>query len=201
MDAAEALALYREAPTSLLGHLADDDSRPQASGADRHLHHRPQRELHERVRREVRVLCVLPASRITRGLRARVRRTVSQDRRDHCGRRLSSCSCRAVTIPICRSSGTKTCSGRSRQRYPTFKLHALSPPEVIHLSRLSQQPVSAVLDRLIAAGMDSVPGGGRRDSGRPRAQAAALLRQGDRRRVARRHASGARARDCAPRRR
>src|SRR6476620_8356441 len=47
-----------------------------------------------------------------------------------------------------------------KQRYPEFKLHALSPPAVIHLSRLSQQPVPAVLDRLIAAGMDSVPGGG-----------------------------------------
>jgi len=47
-----------------------------------------------------------------------------------------------------------------KQRYPEFRLHALSPPEVIHLSRLSQQPVPAVLDRLIAAGMDSVPGGG-----------------------------------------
>jgi cyclic dehypoxanthinyl futalosine synthase len=47
-----------------------------------------------------------------------------------------------------------------KQRYPSFKLHALSPPEVIHLSRLSQLPVPAVLDRLIAAGLDSVPGGG-----------------------------------------
>ena len=27
-----------------------------------------------------------------------------------------------------------------KQRYPTFKLHALSPPEVIHLSRLSRPP-------------------------------------------------------------
>jgi len=47
-----------------------------------------------------------------------------------------------------------------KARYPSFKLHALSPPEVIHLSRLSQLPVPGVLDRLIAAGMDSVPGGG-----------------------------------------
>jgi cyclic dehypoxanthinyl futalosine synthase len=47
-----------------------------------------------------------------------------------------------------------------KDRYPSFKLHALSPPEVIHLSRLSQLPVPAVLDRLIAAGLDSVPGGG-----------------------------------------
>ena len=47
-----------------------------------------------------------------------------------------------------------------KQRYPEFRLHALSPPEVIHLSRLSQQPVPAVIDRLIAAGLDSIPGGG-----------------------------------------
>ena len=47
-----------------------------------------------------------------------------------------------------------------KERYPSFKLHALSPPEVIHLSRLSQLAVADVLDRLIAAGMDSVPGGG-----------------------------------------
>ncbi len=45
-------------------------------------------------------------------------------------------------------------------RYPAFKLHALSPPEVIHLSRLSQLTVPEVLERLIAAGLDSVPGGG-----------------------------------------
>ena len=47
-----------------------------------------------------------------------------------------------------------------KQRYPDFKLHALSPPEVVHLSRLSQLPVRGVLERLIAAGMDSIPGGG-----------------------------------------
>ena len=47
-----------------------------------------------------------------------------------------------------------------KERYPAFKLHALSPPEIIHLSRLSQLRVPQVLERLIAAGMDSVPGGG-----------------------------------------
>jgi cyclic dehypoxanthinyl futalosine synthase len=47
-----------------------------------------------------------------------------------------------------------------KQKYPTFKLHALSPPEVIHLSRMSRLEVPAVLDRLISAGLDSVPGGG-----------------------------------------
>ncbi len=47
-----------------------------------------------------------------------------------------------------------------KQRYPTFKLHALSPPEVIHLSRTSRVPVPQVIERLIAAGLDSIPGGG-----------------------------------------
>ena len=47
-----------------------------------------------------------------------------------------------------------------KSRYPDFKLHALSPPEVIHLSRLSQLDVPEVIDRLIAAGLDSIPGGG-----------------------------------------
>jgi cyclic dehypoxanthinyl futalosine synthase len=47
-----------------------------------------------------------------------------------------------------------------KQRYPEFRLHALSPPEVIHLSRLSQLRVPEVIDRLIAAGLDSIPGGG-----------------------------------------
>src|SRR4051812_42598204 len=47
-----------------------------------------------------------------------------------------------------------------KQRYPTFRLHALSPPEVINLSRLSRLPVPAVIDRLIDCGLDSIPGGG-----------------------------------------
>src|SRR5437899_2782807 len=45
-------------------------------------------------------------------------------------------------------------------RYPSFKLHALSPPEIIHLSRLAQISVPQVMERLIAAGLDSIPGGG-----------------------------------------
>ncbi len=45
-------------------------------------------------------------------------------------------------------------------RYPAFKLHALSPPEVLHISRLSKIPVPEVIRRLVAAGLDSIPGGG-----------------------------------------
>ena len=47
-----------------------------------------------------------------------------------------------------------------KQRFPAFKLHALSPPEIIHISRLSRRAVPDVIDRLIAAGLDSIPGGG-----------------------------------------
>jgi cyclic dehypoxanthinyl futalosine synthase len=47
-----------------------------------------------------------------------------------------------------------------KARYPEFKLHALSPPEVLHISRLNQLPVAGVITRLVAAGLDSIPGGG-----------------------------------------
>jgi cyclic dehypoxanthinyl futalosine synthase len=47
-----------------------------------------------------------------------------------------------------------------KAQYPGFKLHALSPPEVLHISRINQLPVPAVIERLVAAGLDSIPGGG-----------------------------------------
>ena len=47
-----------------------------------------------------------------------------------------------------------------KARYPEFRLHALSPPEVLHIARLNQLPVPTVIERLIAAGLDSIPGGG-----------------------------------------
>jgi len=47
-----------------------------------------------------------------------------------------------------------------KEKFPDFKLHALSPPEVLHISRMSKLPVPEVIARLIAAGLDSIPGGG-----------------------------------------
>jgi cyclic dehypoxanthinyl futalosine synthase len=47
-----------------------------------------------------------------------------------------------------------------KQRYPRFRLHALSPPEVVHLTRMSRLPAATVIGRLVAAGLDSIPGGG-----------------------------------------
>jgi cyclic dehypoxanthinyl futalosine synthase len=47
-----------------------------------------------------------------------------------------------------------------KARYPDFRLHALSPPEVVHISRMCRLSVPQVIERLVAAGLDSIPGGG-----------------------------------------
>jgi cyclic dehypoxanthinyl futalosine synthase len=47
-----------------------------------------------------------------------------------------------------------------KQRFPQVHLHALSPPEIIYLSKTSGFSVEEVLKRLISAGLDSIPGGG-----------------------------------------
>jgi cyclic dehypoxanthinyl futalosine synthase len=39
-------------------------------------------------------------------------------------------------------------------------LHALSPEEILHIANLESMSVRQVLERLVASGMDSVPGGG-----------------------------------------
>jgi cyclic dehypoxanthinyl futalosine synthase len=44
--------------------------------------------------------------------------------------------------------------------FPGLHCHALSPPEIVHLSRLDRIPVSEVISRLHTAGLDSIPGGG-----------------------------------------
>ncbi|GAB4324240.1 MAG: cyclic dehypoxanthinyl futalosine synthase [Candidatus Sumerlaeia bacterium] len=47
-----------------------------------------------------------------------------------------------------------------KREFPGFHLHAFSPPEIIHLTKISRLPLDEVLSRLIAAGLDSIPGGG-----------------------------------------
>lgn len=47
-----------------------------------------------------------------------------------------------------------------RSRYPGVNLHALSASEVWHLHKLSKLPLRTVLQRLKAAGLGSLPGGG-----------------------------------------
>lgn len=47
-----------------------------------------------------------------------------------------------------------------KRKWPDLHLHAMSPPEIEHLSRVSKIPTLEVLERLQASGMDSMPGGG-----------------------------------------
>lgn len=47
-----------------------------------------------------------------------------------------------------------------KKLYPSLKLHALGPPEIVYLSRKEGLSYSAVLNRLISAGLDSLPGAG-----------------------------------------
>src|SRR5437773_512280 len=59
-----------------------------ASGERGHLHHRPEHQLHERLRRGLQILRLLPAAEARRRLRALVRADRSQDRRaEGAGRR------------------------------------------------------------------------------------------------------------------
>jgi len=44
--------------------------------------------------------------------------------------------------------------------YPTINLHALSPEEIWHIARTSELPLDVTIRRLVAAGLDSIPGGG-----------------------------------------
>ena len=47
-----------------------------------------------------------------------------------------------------------------KELYPSLKLHALGPPEVVYLSKKENLVYSEVLGRLAAAGLDSLPGAG-----------------------------------------
>src|SRR5512134_3935564 len=159
IDRAEALALYREAPTALLGRLAD------AIRARKH----PHRVVTYIIDRNVNYtnVCVARCS-----FCAFYRPVGSQE-----GYVLGFEEIyRKIDETIELGGGQLLLQGghnpdlplewyedlfRSvKARYPSFKLHALSPPEVIHLTRLSRLPVPAVIERLVAAGLDSIPGGG-----------------------------------------
>ena len=47
-----------------------------------------------------------------------------------------------------------------KTHYPDIRLHALGPPEIAHLAKMDKLPVKTVLERLVAAGLDSLPGAG-----------------------------------------
>lgn len=47
-----------------------------------------------------------------------------------------------------------------KKMYPALKLHALGPPEIAYIARLGGLSYRSVLERLMAAGLDSLPGAG-----------------------------------------
>jgi len=50
--------------------------------------------------------------------------------------------------------------GGIRARFPKINIHAFSPPEIHHFTKVSKLPLRSVLARLQAAGLGSLPGGG-----------------------------------------
>ena len=47
-----------------------------------------------------------------------------------------------------------------KSRYPEVRLHALGPPEIAWLAKKEKLPFKTILERLVAAGLDSLPGAG-----------------------------------------
>jgi cyclic dehypoxanthinyl futalosine synthase len=47
-----------------------------------------------------------------------------------------------------------------KKAYPQIKLHALGPPEIVHISKLENLSYETCLKALIEAGLDSLPGAG-----------------------------------------
>ncbi|MEI6275746.1 MAG: cyclic dehypoxanthinyl futalosine synthase [Prolixibacteraceae bacterium] len=47
-----------------------------------------------------------------------------------------------------------------KQKYPGVKLHALGPPEVVHIARKERMSFREVLVRLMESGLESLPGAG-----------------------------------------
>jgi len=159
LDRAEARELYLEAPTALLGQLAD---------RARQLRH-PERVVTYIIDRNVNYtnVCVArckfcafyrpvgSAEGYTLGfdeIFSKIEETIALG-----GGQLLMQGGHNPDVPL---AWYEDLFRQVKSRYPAFRLHALSPPEIIHISRLSGLPTAEVIDRLIAVGLDSVPGGG-----------------------------------------
>jgi cyclic dehypoxanthinyl futalosine synthase len=159
VDAAEALALYRHAPTHVLGRLAD------AIRARKH----PDRIVSYIIDRNVNYTnicvarCNFCAFYRTVGssdgyvlgfeeIFRKIDETIAVG-----GNQLLLQGGHNPDLPI---AWYEDLFRAVKQRYPAFKLHALSPPEVLHIARINKLTVREVIDRLVAAGLDSIPGGG-----------------------------------------
>ncbi len=159
IDAGEALTLYRDASTWLLGRLADDIR------ARRH----PERLVTYIIDRNVNYTnvcvarCNFCAFYRTVGspdgyvlsreeLFAKIDETIAVG-----GNQLLLQGGHNPDLPL---AWYEDLFRAVKERYPAFRLHALSPPEILHISRTSKLAVPDVVARLIDAGLDSVPGGG-----------------------------------------
>jgi len=159
LDRADARELYLEAPTSLLGQLAD---------RARQLRH-PERVVTYIIDRNVNYtnVCVArckfcafyrpvgSSEGYTLGfdeIFAKIEETIALG-----GGQLLMQGGHNPDVPL---AWYEDLFRQVKSRFPDFRLHALSPPEIIHISRLSGLPTTEVIDRLIAVGLDSVPGGG-----------------------------------------
>jgi cyclic dehypoxanthinyl futalosine synthase len=159
VDAAEALALYRQAPTHLLGHLADTIRARKHPGRvvtyiiDRNVNYTNICVARCNFCAFYRVVgapdgYVLGFDEIYR----KIDETISLG-----GNQLLLQGGHNPDLPI---QWYEDLFRGVKARYPEFKLHALSPPEVLHIARINQLSVPVVIERLIAAGLDSIPGGG-----------------------------------------
>jgi cyclic dehypoxanthinyl futalosine synthase len=159
VSAAEALVLYREAPTLLLGRLAD------GIRARRH----PQRIVTYIIDRNVNYtnVCVARCNFCAfyrpvgsdegyvlgfEEILYKIEETIALG-----GNQLLLQGGHNPDLPL---EWYEDLFRAVKARFPDFRLHALSPPEVLHLARLSRTTPSAVIERLVAAGLDSIPGGG-----------------------------------------
>ncbi len=47
-----------------------------------------------------------------------------------------------------------------KSQFPSVNVHGFSPPEIFHLTKVAKRPLEEILERLAAAGLGSLPGGG-----------------------------------------
>ena len=144
----DAVELYQRADLLELGRLADAERWRHPSRQRGQLHHRPQHQLHQRLRRRLRVLRVLPTAQAQRGLRAELRADRRQDRRVQGDRR------RPDSPP-----------GRAQ---PVHPVRVVSRPHALHQAQ-SPDPhpwVLALRSRLLQRALRFV--GGRRGARAPR---------------------------------
>jgi cyclic dehypoxanthinyl futalosine synthase len=159
VDAAEALTLYQHAPTHLLGHLADTiRQRKHPEGVVSYIIDRNVNYTNVCVARCNFCAFYRPVGSSEgyvlgfEEIFGKIDETISVG-----GNQLLLQGGHNPDLPI---AWYEDLFRAVKAKYPDFKLHALSPPEVLHIAKLNGLTVVQVIERLVAAGLDSIPGGG-----------------------------------------